>query len=117
MAEIKAKEGQYFCEVAAEKGFPDCSQFREINPDLADKAVLDEGDVVTIPEPKPKTTSGETENKHSFVRVNCPPATVRIIGEKQVPNRREGATMARIGVSNYITNKAQGTVDANTQTI
>lgn len=105
------EEGEYFCQFASQKGFRDCTYLREINTHLRDKAFLDVDDRVAIPEKRPQAKTGSSETTIEGVRVDYPPATIRFLGINEDVGDRDIDSLERVGISNYVTNKAQITPD------
>jgi hypothetical protein len=103
---IVAHKGQFFCEFAAEKGFRNCEKWRAANPPLAEKATLEEGDEVTVPEKQEGETADQDKAKVESVRVDYPPALVRFLGQTSTLADRSSAGLTRLGISNYVTDKA-----------
>jgi hypothetical protein len=106
---IVGRDGQCFCDFASENGFRDCEPLRSANGDLADKAVLERGDEITIPEKRDKTTSGPNETVIETRRVLSPPATVRFVGLNIPLNNPRARGLTRLGISNYKTDRASAT--------
>lgn len=104
---VKAKAGDYLCMFAADQGFKDCDDFRtdSRNTAIANKAVLDKGDNVYIPEKDEESTSGMDKTVVKCKRVQYPPATLRFLGQGTSMNSRRSAGLARLGISDYRTDK------------
>ena len=113
---LTARAGDYLCRFAADAGFRDCKDFRTeaANSAIANKAVLDEGDRVTVPQKQEKTTEAPDQTLVQCKRVNYRPATVRFLGQGVAMNQRGGPSLTRLGISNYITNKAGATGNGTT---
>ena len=103
---VKAKAGQCPCDLASAAGFLDCTEFRDANPPIASKAVLDQDEELVVPDIKPKDTSGADKTAVETVHILYPPATLRFLGTGTPMNNPGFAGLTRIGVSNYRTDKA-----------
>ena len=103
---ITATKGQYFCEFAAQKGFRNCEKWRAVNPDLADRPNLEEGDEVIVPEKEEGATADKDKAEVESLRVDFPPASVRFVGQTSSLGDRTKAGLTRVGISNYQTDKA-----------
>ena len=119
---VEIKEpGECLCALAAEAGFLDCSYLREINTHLAQKATLDVGDEVAIPEKRKKKTSDKDKSKIKAKRPNYPPPDVFFIKENGAgypdpapapddegydPHYPKADTLTELNISNYHVNLA-----------
>jgi len=101
-----AKAGDCFCNFASGAGFKDCTKIRSVNSHLADKAVLEPRDQVAMPEKTLETTNSPNETVVKAVRVLYPCAKIRFIGNGSSLNNRSAPGLARLGVSNYQTDKS-----------
>ncbi|MHC5108976.1 MAG: hypothetical protein ACYTHJ_03750 [Planctomycetota bacterium] len=103
---IEATAGQFFCEFAAARGFRNCERWREVNPDLAEKPTLEEGDEVVVPEQAEGATSDTDRAEVESVRRDYPPASIRFVGQTSTLGDRTSAGLTRLDISNYQTDKA-----------
>ncbi len=105
---VKARAGDYLCRFAANQGFRDCKDFRAepANSALANKAVLDQDEVVTIPEKQEKETEGQDKTVVKCKRVEYRPASIKFLGFGQPLAEPRSPGLTRLGISNFVTNKA-----------
>ena len=106
---IVPRDGMCFCDFASQNGFRDCEPLRNANGTLSSKAVLNRGDEITIPDKRDKTASGPNETVIRTRRVLAPPATVRFVGLNIPLNNTRERGLARLGISNYKTDRASAT--------
>jgi hypothetical protein len=106
---VTAHAGNFFCRFAAEQGFRDCKDFRQINTHLKDKAVLDEGDKVVIPNKTEKDTESPDKTVVKCKRVEYRPGSVKFLGLGMPVGEPRSGGLTRLGISNFITDKANKT--------
>ena len=106
---VTARAGDFLCRFAADQGFRDCKDFRQINTHLNNKAVLDEGDKVVIPNKTEKDTEGKDKTVVKCKRVEYRPGSVKFLGLGMPLGEPRSGGLTRLGVSNFITDKANKT--------
>lgn len=104
---IVARDGDTLCTLAMREGFLNCDQVRA---DPANAALLNRrlraGDRVTIPDPAPAPAARAAGARHGFRHRSAPPPSIRLV--HGTPDRAfpDDPTLARLNISNYVTDKA-----------
>ncbi len=103
--EVTAKNGDSLCNLAVAAGFFDCQALRDEPKNSAFLTrPLQDGDVVTIPDPRPRVESGGTDRVHAFVLRTAPPVSVRFVHGSKAQHYLDDATLDFLNVSTYVTN-------------
>jgi len=107
---VVASDGDCLCGLAIRHGFLNCDPLRAegANSGLLDRP-LRAGDRVTIPDLRPKQESGAVDAKHSFKLKRLPEPKLRFVHGSQSQPFPDDASLTRLEISNYPTDKAGAT--------
>lgn len=110
---VVATDADCLCGLAIRHGFLNCDPLRAegANSGLLDRP-LRAGDRVTIPDLRPKQETGALDAKSSFKLKRLPEPKLRFVHGSQSQPYASDASLARLEVSNYPTDKAGATAAA-----
>jgi len=101
-----AADGDTLCNFAIDAGFFNCQALRAdpANGGLLNRA-LKSGDVVTIPDLRPRTENCDTDKVTKFVRKNTPPVSIRFVHGSPNKHYLADTALTFLDVSNHITDR------------
>ena len=107
MSQFTASDGDTLCNIAVNNGFLNCQPLRDepANSGLLNRA-LKNGDIVTIPDIRPRIENGATDQVHKFVLKTAPPVSIRYVHGSPDKHYLDDDTISLLNVSNFVTNLA-----------
>ncbi len=103
---VTARDGDALCGIAIAAGFLNCAPLRAEpeNSGLLNRP-LKAGDIVAVPELRPKKVDKGTDKKHAFKKKNAPPVSVRFVHGSPDKKYLEDTALTLLNVSNFPTDK------------
>jgi len=102
-----ASDGDTLCNFAIDAGFFNCDALRAEGANSAFlNRPLKSGDVVAIPDLRPRTENCAEDKTNKFVKKNTPPVSIRFVHGSKNKHYLDDDTLDALNVSNHITNKA-----------
>lgn len=104
---VTASNGDTLCNLAIAAGFLNCQPLRDepANSDFLNRELQD-GDIVTIPDIRPRNETGATDQVHRFVLKTAPAVSIRFVHGSPDKHYLEDDTTTLLNVSNFVTNLA-----------
>ncbi|MCW5768007.1 MAG: hypothetical protein KIT19_04940 [Phycisphaeraceae bacterium] len=104
---VIANQGDTLCGLAIAAGFLDCAPLRDANPGkpYLNRAFLNAGEEVTIPDLQTKDEPKATEQKHEFKLLAAPPVLIRFTHGSPDKPYRQDPDQTEFHISNMPTNK------------
>ena len=104
--QVTASTGDCLCVIAMQSGFLNCQPLRDDPGNAAFlNRPLQDGDVVTVPDIRPRNDSKSTDATHTFQQLNSPPVSIRFVHGSPDKHYLEDTTTTVLNVSNFRTDK------------